>query len=112
VVSYLTEGTGLEPGLTHYTLLENCDMRFGAFGIDKDGDILFSHAIVGSTCDKDELKASVFAVSRVADCPRPDPPPGAEIDPAPFANLAGGANAGKRAPDSRHVPARSPSSRS
>jgi hypothetical protein len=42
-------------------------MRFGAFGVDKDGDIIFEHTIVGSTIDKEELKSSVKAVLSVAD---------------------------------------------
>jgi type III secretion system-like peptide-binding chaperone len=53
--------------LLEYLLRESADMRFGAFGIDQEGDILFQHAIVGSKADKDELKASVMAVVLTAD---------------------------------------------
>jgi hypothetical protein len=67
VFSYVVAGADLDQALLRFLLRENCDMRFGAFSIDQDGDIIFSHAIVGSTCDKEELKASVFAVARVAD---------------------------------------------
>ncbi len=42
-------------------------MRFGAFGVDQDNDIFFEHTIVGSSCDKDELKASILAVVYTAD---------------------------------------------
>jgi len=60
--AYVVSGAELTPDLMHYLLRENADMRFGAFGVDDDGDILFEHTIVGSTCDKEELKASVMAV--------------------------------------------------
>ncbi len=61
--------TGAEPtqDLMHYLLQKNDTMRFGAFGMDEDDDIFFEHTIVGSSCDKDELKASVMAVLMTAD---------------------------------------------
>jgi hypothetical protein len=65
--AYVVTGAELTPDLMHYLLRENDDMRFGAFGVDKDNDIFFEHTIVGSTCDKNELKASVIAVVRTAD---------------------------------------------
>lgn len=65
--AYVVSGAELTPELLHYLLRQNADMRFGAFGVDSDGDILFEHTIVGSTCDKEELKASVMAVLMVAD---------------------------------------------
>jgi hypothetical protein len=57
----------LTPELMRYLLLKNNAMRFGAFGIDDVDDIFFEHSIVGSTCDKAELKASVMAVVTTAD---------------------------------------------
>jgi hypothetical protein len=42
-------------------------MIFGAFGLDVNGDIIFEHSIVGSTCDKKELESSVRAVLEIAD---------------------------------------------
>jgi hypothetical protein len=65
--AYVVTGAELTPDLMRYLLRENADMRFGAFGVDDDGDILFEHTIVGSTCDKEELKASVMAVVMTAD---------------------------------------------
>jgi len=65
--SYVTTGTEVTPDLMHFLLRENDTMRFGAFGLDSDNDIFFEHTIVGSTCDKDELKASVLAVVTTAD---------------------------------------------
>lgn len=53
--------------LMKFLLRENDRMRFGAYGLDEDEDIFFEHTIVGSTCDKEELKASVVAVVMTAD---------------------------------------------
>lgn len=65
--AYVVTGAEITPELMRYLLNQNGLLRFGAFGIDEDGDILFEHSIVGSTCDKHELKASVFAVVMTAD---------------------------------------------
>jgi hypothetical protein len=65
--SYVVTGTELVPDLMFYLLHENDRMRFGAFGVDDEKDIFFEHTIVGSTCDKEELKASVMAVIMTAD---------------------------------------------
>jgi hypothetical protein len=61
--------TGAEPtqDLMSYLLHENDNMRFGAFGLDKDNDIFFEYAIVGSTVDREELKAAAAAVALTAD---------------------------------------------
>jgi len=65
--SYVVTGAELTQELLLFLLQENDKMRFGAFGVDKDLDIFFEHTIVGSTCDLDELKASVLAVVYTAD---------------------------------------------
>jgi hypothetical protein len=65
--AYVVTGAELTPDLMLYLLQKNEKMRFGAFGVDEDGDILFEHTIVGSSCDKNELKVSVLAVLRTAD---------------------------------------------
>lgn len=67
VRAYVTFGSDLTADLLHFLLRENDTMRFGAFGVDADGDIFFEHTIVGSTCDKEELRASVMAVVQTAD---------------------------------------------
>jgi hypothetical protein len=67
VRAYVVHGADLDPELLKFLLLQNASMRFGAFGVDEDGDIFFEHSIVGSTCDKAELKASVLAVGHTAD---------------------------------------------
>jgi len=64
--AYVVLGTELQPELMHYLLRQNADMRFGAFGVDNEGDIFFEHTIVGSTCERSELKASVMAVAITA----------------------------------------------
>ncbi len=65
--SYVVTNVELTPDLLHYLLRENEQLRFGAFGVDKDNDICYSHTIVGSTCDKEELQACVMAVIAMAD---------------------------------------------
>ncbi|MBI4409723.1 MAG: YbjN domain-containing protein [Gemmatimonadetes bacterium] len=65
--AFVVSGAELTAELTHYLLRQNADMLFGAFGLDAEGYIVFEHTIVGSTCDKEELRASVLAVVRTAD---------------------------------------------
>lgn len=65
--SYVVSDIELSPELMSFLLKENSQMMFGAFGVDDNGDILFEHTIVGSTCDKKELESSVKAVLEVAD---------------------------------------------
>jgi Putative bacterial sensory transduction regulator len=64
--AYVVSGAQLTPELARFLLDENAKLSFGAFAID-DGEIVFRHCIVGSTCDKGELEASVGAVSQTAD---------------------------------------------
>jgi hypothetical protein len=65
--AYVVTGIELTPELMKYLLSENNDMRFGAFGLDQDGDIFFDYTIVGSSADKNELKAAVIGVISTAD---------------------------------------------
>lgn len=65
--AYVVTGAELSADLMHFLLRENDRMTFGAFGVDEDGDIFFEHTIVGSTCDPNELKASVSSVVLIAD---------------------------------------------
>jgi hypothetical protein len=65
--AYVVYGVELTLELTKYLLRKNEQMRFGAFGIDAEGDIEFEHTIVGSTVQAEELKASMYAVMKVAD---------------------------------------------
>ena len=65
--SYVVTNVELKPDLMQFLLRENTKMRFGAFGINENDNIIFEHTIVGSSCDKPELEASVKAVLKVAD---------------------------------------------
>lgn len=65
--SYVVRGIELTADLLEYLLRKNNEVRFGAFSIDKDNDIAFDITIVGSTIDREELKAAVLAVSMTAD---------------------------------------------
>lgn len=67
VRSWVVTGPEIKEDLLRYLLQENMDMRFGAFGVDKEGDIAFEHAIRGQTASKEELRSSIRAVSYVAD---------------------------------------------
>lgn len=57
----------LMPDLLRFLLRTNTETMFGGFSIDGDGNILFEHHIVGSTCNPNELEESVLAVLEVAD---------------------------------------------
>lgn len=65
--AYVVADIELNAELLRFLLHENGGMHFGAFGVDDDGDIFFEHSIVGSTCDKKEIEASVTAVVQTAD---------------------------------------------
>ncbi len=66
--SYLVAGARLDAELYTHLLRVNAERdRMGAFGIDADGQILFQHAILGTSCSRSELLASVSAVARAAD---------------------------------------------
>ncbi|MEE3715678.1 YbjN domain-containing protein [Tumidithrix elongata RA019] len=65
--SYVVTGAEIKPDLMRFLLDENASMIFGGFGIDPNGDIVFEHSIVGSTCDRKELESSVKAVLEIAD---------------------------------------------
>ena len=60
-------GAELKSDLLEFLLRANSNMQFGGFALDGDGNILFQHSIVGSTCDPNELEESVLAVLEVAD---------------------------------------------
>ena len=65
--AYVVTSAELVPDLLKYLLLENGNMRFGAFSIDAYDDIIFEHTIIGSSVDRNELKSSVMSVIMVAD---------------------------------------------
>ena len=65
--SWVVTKVDMVADLAKFLLRKNYDMTLGAFGIDDANDIFFEHTIMGSSCDKNELRASVGAVSYVAD---------------------------------------------
>lgn len=64
---YVVREPDIVPELMHYLLRKNDTMRFDAFGLDKDDDIFFEHAITGTSCTKADLRSSVLAVVLTAD---------------------------------------------
>ena len=60
-------GADVTAELMRHLLERNCEARFGAFGVTRGGDIEFRHSIIGSACQKEELKASVQYVMLTAD---------------------------------------------
>ena len=58
---------GLTPDLMAYLLRKNCETRFGAFGVSEAGDIELRYSLVGSTSQKEELRASVQYLMLAAD---------------------------------------------
>lgn len=67
VYSYAVTGAEMREDLLFHLLKKNNQIRFGAFALDDQNNILFQHTIVGSTCDKNELRASIMAVIATAD---------------------------------------------
>jgi Putative bacterial sensory transduction regulator len=65
--SYVVTGAETTAELMRFLLDQNFDLPFGAFSLDKDGDIRFHASLIGSSCDLNELKASVSAVLKAAD---------------------------------------------
>jgi hypothetical protein len=68
VISWVVTGADTsDPSLLRFLLELNHSAQFGAFGIDPEGDIFFTHSMVGSTLDREELAASVESVLEIAD---------------------------------------------
>lgn len=63
----VAEDVAFTPDLLYYLLKLNSDFNFGAFSIDENGVINFKHSLVGSTCDKEELRVSVKLTVQTAD---------------------------------------------
>lgn len=60
-------GATLDEELLRWLLLRNGEVVFGGFGLTPDGTVFYGHGIVASTCDREELRASVTSVALVAD---------------------------------------------
>jgi hypothetical protein len=67
VFSVVVTGAEITPDLMKTLLEKNVSVRFGAFGLTPQGNIVFQHAIAAAGCDKAELRTSVMAVVHTAD---------------------------------------------
>ncbi len=67
VFAFVVSGATVTPELMEFLLEENHVLRFGAFSLDGEGNIIFRHSLIGSTLDKKELEAAVYAVALTAD---------------------------------------------
>lgn len=65
--AYVATEVPHDPGLHAWLLEQNERMVFGGFGLDARGDVFLQHSLLGSTCDREELEASVLAVALLAD---------------------------------------------
>jgi hypothetical protein len=60
-------GSNLCPELMKFLLNNNAGFIFGAFGLDPQGNVIFSHTILASSIDENELGASMNTVLLIAD---------------------------------------------
>jgi len=68
VGAQVVTGANVTSELMAFLLAHNYGSLFGAFGVNpENGTITYDHSIVGSTCDKKELDASVMFVAQTAD---------------------------------------------
>jgi hypothetical protein len=65
--AYVVRGAEPTAELMKFLLEKNHWMRFGAFGLDPEGDIFFEHTLPGSACSKESLRASMMAIMHTAD---------------------------------------------
>jgi len=54
--AYVVSGVELTPALMSFLLFQSTQLRFGAFGVDGDGDIILEHSFNGSTADKSSIQ--------------------------------------------------------
>jgi hypothetical protein len=67
VHAYVVTGAEAKPELMRFLLDRNAYTRFGSLGLDKDGDIVLQHSLIGSTCSKDSLRLAILLLLRTAD---------------------------------------------
>lgn len=65
--AWVTMGAQLDESLLKYLLELNDETIFGAFGLDKEGDIFFEQNVLADNLDKSELREAVGAVRHYAD---------------------------------------------
>ncbi|NER28235.1 MAG: YbjN domain-containing protein [Symploca sp. SIO1C4] len=66
--SCVTFGSSIKTELMHYLLSENRRMRFGAFQLDENNQILFADSVLGGeNMDLMELQTCILSVVTIAD---------------------------------------------
>lgn len=66
--SCVTVGSRIDADLMKYLLAENHRMRFGAFQLGEDEELLFSHSVLGGeNMDLMELQTCILSVVTIAD---------------------------------------------
>lgn len=66
-MSRVTIGSTMRQNLLEFLLKENANLLFGAFGVGPRNEIVYTHTIMASSLDVQELGASVSAVINMAD---------------------------------------------
>jgi hypothetical protein len=67
IISYVVSGARVDPDLMAYLLRTNANLRFGAFGIDDDGDIFLHHTIRGNDANPNSLAHYVAEIASKSD---------------------------------------------
>ena len=67
VFSWVVTGATPSEELYKFLLTENSSFILGGFALDQQSNVIFQHTIVAETVDKQELRASIQAVTAVAD---------------------------------------------
>lgn len=67
VRSHVVFGAKVDQELCCFLLHENARLHFGAFALTGQGDVIFEHDLLGSTCPREALKNAVLSVLKVAD---------------------------------------------
>ena len=65
--SHVVTGADITPELMSFMLRKNAELHFGAFGLLFDNTISYSHTIIGSNLNSDELYLAVSTVAVIAD---------------------------------------------
>lgn len=67
VTAYVVQGLEVTESCMKYLLEESHTMVYGAFALDSDGDIAFSHSVRAETVTKEDLRIIIKAVAGTAD---------------------------------------------
>ena len=65
--SYVVRETPITEDLMRFLLTKNANLNFGCFGLTEENDIVLEHNLVGSTCDKEEVRTAVRLMVSMAD---------------------------------------------